>query len=63
MEKRKRKIIQLIIIFLLAFIGGYINVFSLLTSYNYSISHATGNSSKLAEAYFLRDFQKFKRKI
>lgn len=60
MEKRKRKIIQLIIIFLLAFIGGYINVFSLLTSYNYSISHATGNSSKLAEAYFLRDFQKFK---
>lgn len=60
MEKRKRKIIQLIIIFLLAFIGGYINVFSLLTSYNYSISHATGNSSKLAEAYFLKDFQKFK---
>ncbi len=55
MEKKKRKIIQLTVIFLLAFIGGYIDVFSLLSNYNYTVSHATGNASKLAKAYFFKD--------
>ncbi len=60
MEKKKRKIVQLTVIFLLAFIGGYIDVFSLLSNYNYTVSHATGNASKLAKAFFLKDLTRIK---
>lgn len=59
MKKKKRKIGQLTVIFLLAFIGGYIDVFSLLSNYNYTVSHVTGNASKLANAYYLNDLRKF----
>jgi len=63
LEKKRKKIMQLSVIFILAFIGGYINVISLLTNYRYSVSHLTGNASKMAEAYFLNDIGKIKEYV
>jgi uncharacterized membrane protein YoaK (UPF0700 family) len=63
LNRRSVKVFQLLIIFTLAFIGGYINVVSLLSNYNFTITHLTGNVSKLTEAYFFKDSIHFKSYI
>lgn len=59
MEKRKKRILKLIVIASLAFAGGYVNMISLLSHFKYSISHLTGNISRLAETLSLKDYNEF----
>ncbi len=59
MEKRKKRILKLIVVSTLATVGGYINMVALLSQFEYSISHLTGNISRLAQSLSQGDYYSF----
>lgn len=59
MEKRKKRILKLFVVSTLATVGGYINMVALLSQFEYSISHLTGNVTRLAQNLSLGNYGDF----